>query len=53
MQLMSLQPIIFRLIFRQSRSLREFLHLDYLNKEEAIYVDRIINKYSDLFRMSR
>jgi len=35
----------------QSRSLRELLHLNHLNKEEAIHVDRIINKYSDLFRL--
>jgi len=35
----------------QSCSLRELLHLNHLNKEEAIHVDRIINKYSDLFRL--
>jgi len=30
--------------------LRELLRLDYLNKKEAIRVDRIINKYSSLFQ---
>jgi len=30
--------------------LRELLRLDYLNKKEAIRVDRIINKYSNLFQ---
>jgi len=34
----------------RSRSLWELLHLDHL-KEEAIHVVRIINKYSDLFRL--
>jgi len=34
----------------RSYSLREHLRLD-LNKEEAIHVDRIINKYSDLYRL--
>jgi len=29
----------------------KLLHLDHLNKEEAIHVDEIINKYSDLFRL--
>jgi len=28
------------------------LRLDHLNKEKAIHVYRIINKYSDLFRLS-
>jgi len=32
----------------RSRSLRELLRLDHFNKEEVIYVDRIINKYSDM-----
>jgi len=36
----------------RSHSLREFLRLIYFNKEERIHVDRIINKYSDLFRLS-
>jgi len=33
----------------RSRSLWELLRLDHLNKEGTIHVDRIINKYSDLF----
>jgi len=35
----------------RSHSLREHLRLDYLNKKVAIHVDRIINKYNDLFRL--
>jgi len=35
----------------RSHSLWELLRLDHLNKDEAIHVDRIINKYSDLFRL--
>jgi len=31
------------------RSLRELLRLDHFNKEQVIHMDRIINKYSDLF----
>jgi len=34
----------------RSHSLRKLL--DHLNKDEAIHVDRIINKYSDLFRLA-
>jgi len=37
----------------RSHSLRKLLHFDHLNKEEAIHVDRSINKYSNLFRASR
>jgi hypothetical protein len=29
----------------------EFLRLDHLNEEEVYHVDRIINKYGDLFRL--
>jgi len=35
----------------RNRCLREHSRLDYLNKEETAYVDRIINKYSDLFQL--
>jgi len=35
----------------RNRSLRELLRLDHLNKEETAHVDRIINKYSDLFQL--
>jgi len=37
----------------RSQSLQEFLRLDHLNNEEAIHMDRIINKYSDLFRLPK
>jgi len=39
----------------RNHPLRKLLHLDHLNKEEAIHMNGIINKYSDLFsyRMCR
>jgi len=48
-QLMSWRPIIFR---ARNRSLWELLHLNHLNKEEAIHVNRIISKCSNLFRLA-
>jgi len=45
---MSSRSIIFRI---RGHSLWKLLHLNHLNKEKAIYVDRIINKDSDLFRL--
>jgi len=35
----------------RSRFLRELLRLNHLKKEKTVHVDRIINKYSDLFRL--